>query len=323
MHDAIACVASELDRVVPADVEVAGIERPPDVGSFEHRRDIARRLHEGADVRMQRLAQTELGADPVDLRQHADEVVPLGPGQLEPRRPAGVDHHRRDEHRAAGRGEELRGSADVGQRRGARAAGSWSTTGTKPPMNPIPYSDNTERSSAGSRGRNPGAPSSVATRPSERISDSTRSAGNITPQPGTSQTPHVIGAPARRLSMVIRAPDMHEIVRGPGRGAAGRKVLEPTNPAGRRRRTVGDGAERPHRRSSRRCRHQRHERLTPKENPMNRTIRRRLGATCFLATISFAGVASYASATTEPPVGTEPMGTESHGHGDDGHRGHG
>ena len=45
---------------------------------------------------------------------------------------------------------------------------------------------------------------------------------------------------------------------------------------------------------------------------MNRTIRRRLGATCVLATISLAGVASFASASTEPPS-TEPMGTESMG----------
>jgi uncharacterized surface protein with fasciclin (FAS1) repeats len=43
---------------------------------------------------------------------------------------------------------------------------------------------------------------------------------------------------------------------------------------------------------------------------MNRTTRRRLGATCVLATISLAGVASFASASTEPPS-TEPMGTES------------
>jgi len=50
---------------------------------------------------------------------------------------------------------------------------------------------------------------------------------------------------------------------------------------------------------------------------MNRTIRRRLGATCVLATISLAGVASFASASTEPPMGTEsmgePTGTESMG----------
>jgi uncharacterized surface protein with fasciclin (FAS1) repeats len=45
---------------------------------------------------------------------------------------------------------------------------------------------------------------------------------------------------------------------------------------------------------------------------MNRTIRRRLGATCVLATISLAGVASFASASTAPPS-TEPMGTESMG----------
>ena len=45
---------------------------------------------------------------------------------------------------------------------------------------------------------------------------------------------------------------------------------------------------------------------------MNRTIRRRLGATCALATISLAGVASFASASTEPPS-TEPMSTESMG----------
>ena len=42
------------------------------------------------------------------------------------------------------------------------------------------------------------APSSVAVRPTSRISPSTRSTGSCNPQPGTSQTPQEIGPPASR-----------------------------------------------------------------------------------------------------------------------------
>lgn len=52
---------------------------------------------------------------------------------------------------------------------------------------------------AGSSGRNPGAPNSVAGRPKPDISDKTRGVGNIAPQPGTSQIPQEIGADAIRL----------------------------------------------------------------------------------------------------------------------------
>ena len=52
---------------------------------------------------------------------------------------------------------------------------------------------------APSSGSQPSAPSSVAVRPSAAISASTRSGGSCRPQPGTSQTPHEMGAPASRL----------------------------------------------------------------------------------------------------------------------------
>ena len=47
-------------------------------------------------------------------------------------------------------------------------------------------------------GRKPRGPSSTAPRPRPATSRSTRSVASWQPQPGTSQTPQVIGAPARR-----------------------------------------------------------------------------------------------------------------------------
>src|SRR5687767_15311699 len=49
---------------------------------------------------------------------------------------------------------------------------------------------------AGSAGKNPCGPSSVAVRPASTISDRTWSGSSWTPQPGTSETPHEMGAAA-------------------------------------------------------------------------------------------------------------------------------
>ena len=57
--------------------------------------------------------------------------------------------------------------------------------------------------SSGEVGRKPGAPSSVAGRPSPDISVSTRGVGSIAPQPGTSQMPQEIGAEATRSRKVL------------------------------------------------------------------------------------------------------------------------
>ena len=92
-----------------------------DVGALEHRGNVGGGLDERADVRVQRLGEPVLGAQLVELAEHADEVVPLRVGELESRRPAGVDDHRGDEHRRPGRGEQLGGRTSLGERRLALA----------------------------------------------------------------------------------------------------------------------------------------------------------------------------------------------------------
>src|SRR5690606_26382251 len=70
------------------------------------------------------------------------------------------------------------------------------TTGTNAPTAASPASASTRARSAGASGSQPCGPNSVATRPTSRISRSTRSGSSWWPQPGTSQTPQLIGAPA-------------------------------------------------------------------------------------------------------------------------------
>ena len=83
----------------------------------------------------------------------------------------------------------------------ALRAGSWQASGTKAPETRSPWASSTGLSSSGSVGSQPMAPSSVVVRPRSRISDRTRSTGSCAPQPGTSQMPHEIGAPAT-LAMI-------------------------------------------------------------------------------------------------------------------------
>ena len=80
----------------------------------------------------------------------------------------------------------------------SRRAGSWQVSGTNAPTTRTSWASSTVFSSAGSVGSQPMAPSSVAVRPTLRISVRTRSTGSCSPQPGTSQIPHEIGAPATR-----------------------------------------------------------------------------------------------------------------------------
>jgi len=70
--------------------------------------------------------------------------------------------------------------------------------GENPPDSVIPNSPSRAFTALGSCGRNPGAPSSVAVKPSSDISCNTRRVGNMAPQPGTSQIPQEIGADATR-----------------------------------------------------------------------------------------------------------------------------
>ena len=153
-------------------------------------------------MRVQRVLEPVLGAQLVELGEHPDQVVPLRRRQREPRRPGVVDDRRRDERRGAGRGEQLGlgpwpspSCAPAAPRRAARAGRSRRSAARR-----------------GGRARRAAPPDRVAgtrarraraaSMPSETISASTRSASSITPQPGTSQTPHEIGpAPIRSVTM--------------------------------------------------------------------------------------------------------------------------
>ncbi len=76
--------------------------------------------------------------------------------------------------------------------------GSCRTATWKPPTAPRPCSASWATRAFASASRKPGGPNSVATRPRPCISVSTRSGVSWKPQPGTSQRPHEIGAPATR-----------------------------------------------------------------------------------------------------------------------------
>lgn len=88
--------------------------------------------------------------------------------------------------------------------------GSCSTTGTNPPTARRPTSARVFAFSAGSSGRNPSGPNSVAARPTSRISASTVCGSYCQPHPGTSHTPQEIGAPAIRCtkSVIGRSPSL-------------------------------------------------------------------------------------------------------------------
>src|SRR5881628_896504 len=75
-------------------------------------------------------------------------------------------------------------------------ARSCSTAVTNPPTRRSPLAVRRRRVSSGSGGRNPGGPASVAPSPSRLMSARTRPGGSCTPQSGTSETPHEIGAAA-------------------------------------------------------------------------------------------------------------------------------
>src|ERR687890_1355190 len=82
----------------------------------------------------------------------------------------------------------------------SRASARCSTTGTNPPTRRRPCSPSTREASVGSSGKKPSGPDSIAGRPRESASSSTRSALIWWPHPSTSLTPHDIGAPAMRVS---------------------------------------------------------------------------------------------------------------------------
>src|SRR5919112_921492 len=82
----------------------------------------------------------------------------------------------------------------------SRASARCSTTGTNPPTRRRPCSPSTREAWVGSSDKKPSGPDSIAGRPRESASSSTRSALIWWPHPSTSLTPHDIGAPAMRVS---------------------------------------------------------------------------------------------------------------------------
>ena len=90
-------VDSELHGIGAADQQMAGVERPSNVGVCEYALDIVLGLDERAHVRMDGLDQSVLGTDLVDRRKSHGTSRPLGVGQWPARRPVGVDHDGCDE----------------------------------------------------------------------------------------------------------------------------------------------------------------------------------------------------------------------------------
>src|SRR6187402_797912 len=83
--------------------------------------------------------------------------------------------------------------------------GSCSTTGTNWPTEARPWAASVAALASGASGRKPSGPNSVAAMPTSRIWVSTTSGSSWWPQPGTSHTPHEMGAPATRWASGERA----------------------------------------------------------------------------------------------------------------------
>ena len=197
MADPLGVLDGDPDGVAAADEQVAGVEAERDAAAGQHAVGLLARLDHGADVRVQ-------GREQAVLRRGVRDPVEVG----QQRRPLGVVEHRAlvvalraggggDDDRGRLRGDErVHGLHDLrqgvergvvehrpertGRRRAARPRRGWRPwprgrrEGTRPGRTRWP----------------PGRPHASAPR--------TRAGSSWWPQPGTSHTPHEMGAPATR-----------------------------------------------------------------------------------------------------------------------------
>ena len=194
-------------RVGAAVDQVPGVQAEP--GGVRRRRaeqgvDLRRRLDVRAGVGVEGDAHAERGAVPGERGQQRPDARPGAgreavrrrrpPGDRPPVRVAGVGGHQR-------RALQLAEQPGQGQRLPQRlpaAAGSRRGSGQKAPTRASSRRASSRRRTSGRAGRNPAGPSSVPPNPAALISSRTAPQGGTSPQPGSSQTPQVIGAAASR-----------------------------------------------------------------------------------------------------------------------------
>ena len=111
MTDPISRFTGEGDRVDATDGEVPGVEAPLDVAVVEHPLNVARRLNEGLDVRVNDLLKAVLGANLVDDPEHLHHVAEFIRLKCTRHRPVFVHNNRGDELGRPGPLEERGGEA--------------------------------------------------------------------------------------------------------------------------------------------------------------------------------------------------------------------
>ncbi len=197
VDDPLGMGGGEGHRIRAPDQQVTGVDAEPDPRPGEDALGLLARLDHGPDVGVQRRHHTAgpgTVRDPVEVAEQDGPagIVQLGPVVVPVDAGEGRQHH--------DAGTDTRRSASMKRFTSGSGSwpGSWSSSGRKPPTAWRPYDASWSALAAGSASRNPSGPNSVAARPSSRICVSTVSAASWKPHPGTSHTPHEIGAPATR-----------------------------------------------------------------------------------------------------------------------------
>ena len=170
---------------VEAQTDVGDLEQPPTSSGPDHGSvdADARHTHPSFPGRSHgRVDPSPSAAQPAASAAPSLVAVPTG-------------RCREDEHPAAERRDRLRRGVDP-RELALRDAGSCRTAGTNPAHEREAV--RVEERSLRAAGQEPSGPKLRRPEPTERISQSTRSAAIWWPHPGTSQTPQVIGAPATR-----------------------------------------------------------------------------------------------------------------------------
>ena len=177
-----------------------GVQAPPHLDHFERALHLLGGLDQRARVRMQRerQARTPTTSPSISSRWSA-KPRPAPVVELPRRAPLEVLDDAGHEH--LGRRPRRSVARPAGPPRSLRSAsGSCSTSGTNPPTSSVRGASATPRCSPARRGRTRAgrAPCRAARAPPSRRA---RSGEGIRPQPGTSQAPQEMGAPANLSSI--------------------------------------------------------------------------------------------------------------------------
>ena len=205
VDDPLGVIADERGGIDPADQEMPGVEAPADVGDGERALDVGRGLDERADVRVQHEREAVPGDDLVDLGEMARQKLPAGVAELRCAR----DHAASTTAAATNTSAPAAASSAAIRSASARAAsrrrlvqderdeGGDEAQAVAVELRAQLVRVEREIARAGPAPWR--AARATPSRPARARAAACR------PQPGTSQTPHEIGAPASRRPSLAAA----------------------------------------------------------------------------------------------------------------------